>query len=172
MAGRKRTIAPPVLGSLVRNGRSVMPIERFMVPGELEPVSHYCHVVRAGDFIYLSGMVGMKADGTIPPDTVRQFEIALKSIDTCLRHAGGRPDQVVKVLVFMTDITERASINPTRQRYFGNHKPPSALVEVKALVDPRMKVEIEAVAYVGDYSSSSRGGQAPAGGVFLRWGTR
>ena len=67
-----------------------MPIERFMVPDELEPVSHYCHVVRAGDFIYLSGMVGMKADGTIPSDTVSQFEIALKSIDTCLRHAGGR----------------------------------------------------------------------------------
>ena len=84
-----------------------MPIERFMVPGELEPVSHYCHVVRAGDFIYLSGMVGMKADGTIPPDTVSQFEIALKSIDTCLRHAGGRPDQVVKVLVFMTDSAGR-----------------------------------------------------------------
>ena len=110
-----------------------MPIERFMVPGELEPVSHYCHVVKAGDFIYLSGMVGMKADGTIPPDTVRQFEIALKSIDTCLRHAGGRPDQVIKVLVFMTDITERASINPIRQRYFGEHRPASTLVEVTAL---------------------------------------
>ena len=67
-----------------------MPIERFMVPGEMEPVSHYCHVVRAGDFVYLSGMVGMKADGTIPPDTVGQFEIALKSIDTCLRHAAAR----------------------------------------------------------------------------------
>ena len=126
-----------------------MSIERFMVPGELEPVSHYCHVVKAGDFIYLSGMVGMKADGTIPPDTVNQFEIALKSIDTCLRQAGGRADQVVKVLVFMTDVTERASINPIRQRYFGEHKPASTLVEVKALVDPRMKVEIEAVAYVG-----------------------
>ena len=75
-----------------------MAIERFMVPGELEPVSHYCHVVKAGDFIYLSGMVGMTADGTIPPDTVGQFEIALRSIDTCLRHAGGRPEQVVKVL--------------------------------------------------------------------------
>ena len=35
-----------------------MPIERFMVAGELEPVSHYCQVVRVGDFIYLSGMVG------------------------------------------------------------------------------------------------------------------
>jgi len=121
-----------------------------MVPGEMEPVSHYCHVVRAGAFIYLSGMVGMKADGTIPPDTVSQFEIALRSIDTCLRHAGGRPDQVIKVLVFMTDVTERASINPIRQRYFGEHKPASTLVEAKALVDPRMKVEIEAVAYLGD----------------------
>jgi len=126
-----------------------MPIERFMVPGELEPVSHYCHVVKAGGFIYLSGMVGMTADGTIPLDTVSQFEIALKSIDTCLRHAGGRADQVVKVLVFMTDISERAAINPIRQRYFGEHKPASTLVEVKGLVDKRMKVEIEAVAYIG-----------------------
>ena len=126
-----------------------MPIERLMVPGELEPVSHYCHVVRAGDFIYLSGMVGMKANGTIPPDTVAQFDIALKSIDTCLRAAGGRSDQVVKVLVFMTDITERAAINPIRQRYFGEHRPASTLVEVTSRVDPRMKVEIEAVASVG-----------------------
>ncbi len=126
-----------------------MPLERLMVSGELEPVSHYCHVVRAGDFIYLSGMVGMKANGIIPPDTVGQFEIALKSIDTCLRAAGGRSDQVVKVLVFMTDITERADINPIRQRYFGEHRPASTLVEVTSLVDPRMKVEIEAVAYVG-----------------------
>ena len=126
-----------------------MPIHRLMVPGELEPVSHYCHVVKAGDFIYLSGMVGMKANGTMPPDTVGQFEIALQSIDTCLRAAGGKPDQVVKVLVFMTDITERAAINPIRQRYFGEHRPASTLVEVTSLVDPRMKVEIEAVAYVG-----------------------
>ena len=64
-------------------------------------------------------------------------------------HAGGRADQVIKVLVFMTDIAERASINPIRQRYFGEHRPASTLVEVKALVDPRMKVEIEAMAYVG-----------------------
>ena len=50
----------------------------------------------------------------------------------------------------MTDITERASINPIRQRYFGEHRPASTLVEVNALVDPRMKVETEAVAYVGN----------------------
>ena len=126
-----------------------MPIERLMVKGQLEPVSHYCHVVRAGDFIWLSGMVGMRGDGSIPEDTVEQFQIAMDAIDVCLREAGGRPDQVVKVQVFMTDIAERSRINPIRQRYFGEHRPASTLVEVSAMVDPRMKVEIEAVAYVG-----------------------
>jgi enamine deaminase RidA (YjgF/YER057c/UK114 family) len=94
-------------------------------------------------------MVGMTAEGVIPEDTVEQFAIAMQTIDNCLRQAGGRPDQVVKVQVFLTDITERARINPVRQRYFGEHRPASTLVEVSALVDPRMKVEIEAVAYVG-----------------------
>lgn len=126
-----------------------MPITRLMVEGEMEPVSHYCHVTRAGDTVWLSGMVGMTADGTIPEDTVEQFRIALASIDTCLRAAGGRPDQIVKVQVFMTDITERAAINPIRQAYFGEHRPASTLVEVSALVDPRMKVEIEVVAWLG-----------------------
>jgi 2-iminobutanoate/2-iminopropanoate deaminase len=126
-----------------------MPIERVMVDGEPEPVSHYCHVVRAGDWVWLSGMVGMKADGTIPDDVVEQFRIAMASIDRCLREAGGRPDQVVKVQVFMTDIAERPRINPVRQEYFGEHRPASTLVEVSKLIDPRLKVEIEAVAYLG-----------------------
>jgi 2-iminobutanoate/2-iminopropanoate deaminase len=126
-----------------------MTIERFMVDGEPEPVSHYCHVVRAGDWVWLSGMVGMKADGTIPDDVVEQFRIAMGSIGRSLREAGGRPDQVVKVQVFMTDIDERPRINPIRQEYFGEHRPASTLVEVSKLIDPRLKVEIEAVAYLG-----------------------
>ena len=127
-----------------------MSIERYMVSGELEPVSHYCHVVKAGGFVWLSGMVGMKADGTIPEGTIEQFEIALKTIDTCLREAGAKPNQIAKVQIFMTDISERSSINPIRIEYFGDHKPASTLVEVSALVDPRMRVEIEAVAYIDD----------------------
>lgn len=123
-------------------------IERFMVPGQLPPVSHYCHVVRAGDQIWVSGSVGMRADGTIPAGTVDQFRIALEAIDACLKHAGAGPQHVVKVNVYMTDISERAAINSIREKYFGEHRPASTLVEVKALVDPRMKVEIEAVAVV------------------------
>ncbi|MEX0285761.1 MAG: RidA family protein [Paracoccaceae bacterium] len=127
-----------------------MPIERFIVPGEMEPVSHYCHSVRAGDHIWVSGIVGMTADGQIPETTVEQFDVALAAMDACLRAAGGKPEHVVKVQVFLTDINERAAINPARAAYFGDHRPASTLVEVSALVDPRLTVEIECNAVVMD----------------------
>ncbi len=123
-------------------------IERFLVPGQFPPVSHYCHVVRAGNQIWVSGAVGVREDGSIPESTVEQFRLALASVDACLRHVGAGPAYVVKVNVYMTDITERAAINPLRQKYFGEHLPASTLVEVAGLVDPKMKVEIEAIAVI------------------------
>jgi enamine deaminase RidA (YjgF/YER057c/UK114 family) len=125
-------------------------IQRHLVPGQPAPVSHYCHVVRADRHVWVSGAVGMKADGSVPATTVEQFRIALGSVDACLRHAGAKASQVVKVTIFMTDISERPLINPVRIDYFGEHRPASTLVEVSKLVDPRLRVEIEAVAYVDD----------------------
>jgi len=125
-------------------------IKRIMVPGVLELVSHYCHVVRAGPHVWVSGAVGMQADGTVPDGAVAQFDLAIDIIDRCLAAAGAGPQQVVKVQLFLTDMADRTAINPRRIAYFGDHRPASALVEVSALVDPRLKVEIECEAFVGD----------------------
>jgi len=127
-----------------------MSIERHMVPGMRTPVSHFCHVVKAGDMIWLSGMTGVAEDKSIPDSTVEQFKLAMAALHKALVAAGGNSDQIVKVQVFMTDISERELINPIRVEYFKEHKPASTLVEVSGLVDPRMKVEIEAVAYIGE----------------------
>ena len=124
-------------------------IERIMLPGVMEPVSHYCHAVKAGPIVWVSGIVGMTGDGKIPPDTAAQFDIAMDVMDQCLKAAGAGPEHVTKVQIFMTDIKERPLINPRRIAYFGSNRPASTLVEVSALVDPRMKVEIECQAYVG-----------------------
>ena len=124
-------------------------IQRLMVAGELPPVSHYCHVVRAGNQIWVSGALGIEPDGTVSPDVARQAECALASIDTCLLAAGAAgAEHVVKVNVYLTDINDRAAIDPARQRYFGEHRPASTLVGVAALVLPAAKVEIEAIAIV------------------------
>jgi enamine deaminase RidA (YjgF/YER057c/UK114 family) len=114
----------------------------------MAPISHYCHVTRAGQHVWVSGIVGQAADGTIPPDVVAQFDIAMDAMGQCLKAAGAGPEHVVKVTVFMTDVTERPKINPRRIAFFGENRPASTLVEVKGLVDPRLKVEIEAQAFV------------------------
>ncbi len=121
-------------------------ITRRMLEGQPEPVSHYCHVVRAGNQIWVSGTVGMAPDGSAPDDVVEQFDLALRNLDACLKAAGGGAEHVVKVTVFLTNIDDRTRINPARQRYFGEHRPASTLVEVSKLVLPNLKVEIEAQA--------------------------
>ena len=123
-------------------------IKRILLPELREPVSHFCHVTRAGPHVWVSGITGANADGSIPAGVVEQFDVAMTALDKCLKAAGAGPEHVVKVQVFMTDIKERPLINPRRIAYFGEHKPASTLVEVSGLVDPRMKVEIECQAYV------------------------
>ena len=123
-------------------------IKRVTIPNILQPVSHYCHVVEAMGIIWISGLVGMNFDGTIPESTQDQFDIAMNDLNTCLVAAGGSSRDVVKVRVFLTDISDRVIINPKRIEYFGEHKPASTLLEISALVDPRMKVEIEAEAVI------------------------
>ncbi|MFL6798111.1 MAG: RidA family protein [Xanthobacteraceae bacterium] len=123
-------------------------IQRLMVDGQAPPFSHYCHVVRAGEFIWVSGAVGIDARGGVPADVVDQFTVAMHNVDQCLRAAGSGPQHVVKVNIYLTDIADRAAINPERMRYFGEHRPASTLVQVGALVAPELKVEIEAQAVV------------------------
>ncbi len=123
-------------------------IQQIMVDGQLEPISHYCHAIRAGDRLWISGTVGVDADGNIPDDTVEQFRIAMDNIDQVLRAAGGRPEHIVKVTLYLTDVDDRQRINPIRQAYWGEHRPASTLVGVAALALPGLKIEIDAKAVI------------------------
>ena len=123
-------------------------ITRYLLDDQPKPFSHYCHGVRSGNHLWISGTVGITLDGHVPHDVVEQFEVAMGHLDGVLRTAGGEPRHVVKVQIFLTEITDRTKINPVRERYFGEHRPASTLVEISALVDPRMKVEIEAEAVI------------------------
>ena len=124
-------------------------IERILLDDLPAPVSHYCHAVRANDRVWISGMVGIRKDGSVPEDVETQFKVAIDCLDCALRAAGGRPEHIVKVQVFLTDVNDRAKINPIRENYFGTHRPASTLVEVSGLISPELKVEIEAEAVVG-----------------------
>jgi reactive intermediate/imine deaminase len=125
-------------------------IQRIRLAGRLpEPLSHYTDAVRAGDTLYISGMLGFDASGEIvaPQDAVAQTDQALRNIGLVLDSLGLGFDAVVKVVVYVLDIDDRVAINAARRRHFGDALPASTLVEVSALAHPDARVEVEAVAH-------------------------
>jgi 2-iminobutanoate/2-iminopropanoate deaminase len=126
------------------------PIQRIRLPEELpEPISHYTDAVRAGDTIWVSGLLAFdRAGGLVGgTDVVAQTEQVLRNLAVVLEHAGAGFADVVKVVVYLIDIEHRAPINDVRRRHFGTARPASTLVEVSRLAHPDALVEIDAVVY-------------------------
>jgi 2-iminobutanoate/2-iminopropanoate deaminase len=124
--------------------------EEVRVPGQAEPVSHYTDAVRAGELVFVSGIVPVDGDGNLVggDDPVEQARQVFRNMADVLAAAGARPEDVVKVTVFLTDIDDRPLVNPARQEFFGEARPASTLVEVSRLVVPGARIEVEAVAVV------------------------
>ena len=124
--------------------------QEYRVEGLPEPFSHYTDAVRAGDLLFVSGCVALDTNGELvgEGDVVAQARQVFSSIGLCLAAAGASFADVVKVTTFLTDIADRARVNPVRQEFFGDARPASTLVEVSALVLPEFLIEAEAVALV------------------------
>ena len=78
-------------------------------------------------------------------DVVTQTSQIFENMKLILDAAGVSFADVLRVTVYLTDISDRTRINPVRQAYFGSTRPASTLIEVPALAIPGMKVEIEAI---------------------------
>ena len=130
--------------------------QEIRVEGASEPISHYTDAVRFGDLLFVSGIAPFDSDGDVvgKGDVVAQTRVVLQNILDILRTVGADMGDVLKVTVFLTDINDRSAINPVRQEFFGDARPASTLIEVSALADPEMLVEIEAVAGIPEGAQS------------------
>lgn len=122
----------------------------YRVPGQAEPISHFTDAVRAGDLLFVSGIVPVDEHRELVggDDVVAQARAVFDNMSHVLAAAGCTFADVVKVTVFLTDVADRPLVNPVRQEVFGETRPASTLVEVSALVIPGAKIEVEAVALV------------------------
>ena len=126
-------------------------IERFASGGPWESGFGYARAVRAGDLLLVAGTTAVDEDGVVHGvgDAGGQAAFALDKIAAALEEAGAGLHQVVLTRMYVTDITRADEIGRVHGERFGAHPPVSAMVQVAALIDPRMLVEIEAMAYLG-----------------------
>lgn len=130
--------------------------------------SLFVPAIRVGQLLFISGVTGAPvyhdhphraADfDAIPLDAERQARLAFEHLDSALKAGGSRRELVVSLTRFFTNVSEDQDvINRIQGEYFRGHLPTSTTVEVKRLAtDPRLRLEIQAIAAVDDLASSSR----------------
>ncbi|HEX2690143.1 MAG TPA: RidA family protein [Kofleriaceae bacterium] len=131
-----------------------MSSQEVSVPGWPAPRGYANGRIGQGRAVHVAGQVGWDERGAFASrELVPQFARALDNVIAVVRAAGGTPEDLARMTVYVTDIAayrgaQRALGAAWRER-LGKHFPAMALVGVTALVEPEAVVEIEATAYVG-----------------------
>ena len=104
-----------------------------------------------GRLLFIAGQVAWdETQEIVGPDFVEQFDRALTNVITVVKEAGGRPDQIARLVIYVTDKDEYCertrAIGERYRALMGPHFPAMVLVEVSSLLDNEAKVELEAIA--------------------------
>lgn len=121
-------------------------MQTFVVPQLAPAIGPYCHAVRSGNLLFISGQVPVNPQGDVVGSTMaEQTEQTLSNLESVLSYCGLKWKNIIKTNVYISNIEAFGEMNTVYAQKFGTHKPARACVEVARLAKDMM-VEIEAVA--------------------------
>ena len=113
-----------------------------------EPIVGYSRAVAAGDYIFVSGCTSVAgAEFVHPGDAYEQTVQAIANVRTALEELGASLADVVRTRLFVTDISRWQEYGRAHGEAFADVLPATSMIQVSSLIDARMLVEVEAVAY-------------------------
>ena len=117
-----------------------------------EKIVGYSRAVRMGPFVYLSGTTAVDDNGDLvgPSDPYAQASFIFKKIEKALHQANASLEDVVRVRMYLTNVADWQEVCRAHSEQLGHVLPVTTLVEVSALIDPEMLVEIEVDALVSE----------------------
>jgi enamine deaminase RidA (YjgF/YER057c/UK114 family) len=119
-------------------------------PSPYELAFGFSRIVKAGEFVLIGGMTSIDPSGVVLGETpYEQTVVILGKIAHELERAGVGVADVIQTRVYVTDISRVEEVGRAHGEVFAEYRPLMTGVEVSALIDPRMLVEIETVAYAG-----------------------
>ena len=124
-----------------------------MVPGWPQPRGYANGMIGEGRVLFIAGQIGWEPDGSwTHGDLAGQFGKALENVVAIVRAAGGGPEHLASLTIYVTDIDayrrDHKVIGAAYRAVLGKHFPAMALVAVSALVEPRALVEIQGHAFL------------------------
>lgn len=122
------------------------PRERISSGAKWEPIVGYSRAVRVGKRIYITGTTALGDDCEIvgDNDAYEQARQCIRNIEKALQRLGAELKHVVRTRMFVTDISRWEEYGRAHGESFREFMPATTMVEVSALIDPRMLIEIEA----------------------------